>query len=243
MTKLPKAILFDLDETILSFGERTSQLTEVGEEFAAELSPFSPLEVAVAMEIAFEEFWSDPDRHREWRYRLKESRVGLISLVFANHRNRAPGLTPELAILFAEAFHERRESSVCLFPRALETIDELRRRGARLALVTNGHTIGQRRKIENFNLTHRFEHIQVESEVGFGKPEPRAYLHAVAALGVNPEESWMVGDNLEWEVAAPQRLGIHAIWHNPRGKQIPANSPVVPDRTIRCLSELLLHAR
>ena len=32
------------------------------------------------------------------------------------------------------------------------------------------------------------------------------------ALGVTAPETWMIGDNLEWEVVAPQRLGIYAIW-------------------------------
>jgi putative hydrolase of the HAD superfamily len=49
----------------------------------------------------------------------------------------------------------------------------------------------------------------------------------------------MVGDHLEWEVAAPQRLGIFAIWHDALGRGLPAGSPVKPDRIIRSLSELL----
>jgi FMN phosphatase YigB (HAD superfamily) len=32
----------------------------------------------------------------------------------------------------------------------------------------------------------------------------------MSVLGVEAHETWMVGDNLEWEVAAPQRLGIFA---------------------------------
>jgi FMN phosphatase YigB (HAD superfamily) len=58
---------------------------------------------------------------------------------------------------------------------------------------------------------HRFDHIQIEGEHGFGKPEERAYTHAMETLGVGPHETWMVGDNLEWEIMAPQRLGIYAI--------------------------------
>ena len=50
----------------------------------------------------------------------------------------------------------------------------------------------------------------------------------------------MVGDNLEWEVVSPQRLGIHAIWHDGYGVGLPADSPIRPDRIIRRLSELLL---
>ena len=71
-------------------------------------------------------------------------------------------------------------------------------------------------------LTHRFDHIQIEGEHGFGKPEERAYLHAMQALGVAAPETWMVGDNLEWEVVAPQRLGIYAIWIDVHGDGLPA---------------------
>ena len=59
-------------------------------------------------------------------------------------------------------------------------------------------------------------------------------------LGVGAHETWMVGDNLEWEIMAPQRLGIYAIWHDGYGAACPPNSPIRPDRIIRCLSELLL---
>ena len=31
-------------------------------------------------------------------------------------------------------------------------------------------------------------------------------------LNVEPRDCWMVGDNLEWEVEVPQRLGIYAVW-------------------------------
>jgi putative hydrolase of the HAD superfamily len=49
----------------------------------------------------------------------------------------------------------------------------------------------------------------------------------------------MVGDNLEWEVAGPQRLGILGIWHDHLGDGLPADALARPDRIIRSLAELL----
>jgi putative hydrolase of the HAD superfamily len=49
----------------------------------------------------------------------------------------------------------------------------------------------------------------------------------------------MVGDNLEWEVVVPQRLGIYAIWMDVHGEGLPPGSPIKPDRIIRSLAELL----
>jgi putative hydrolase of the HAD superfamily len=48
----------------------------------------------------------------------------------------------------------------------------------------------------------------------------------------------MVGDNLEWDVGGPQKLGIVGIWIDAKGQGVPAASAVRPDRIIRSLSEL-----
>jgi putative hydrolase of the HAD superfamily len=69
-------------------------------------------------------------------------------------------------------------------------------RGIKLALVTNGAAGTQHAKVERFALSHRFDHIQIEGEYGFGKPVERTYLHAMQALGVTASETWMIGDNL-----------------------------------------------
>ena len=58
---------------------------------------------------------------------------------------------------------------------------------------------------------------------------------------INPLEKlgWMVGDNLEWDVAAPQKLGIFAVWIDVKGKGPPASMDIRPNRTLRTLSELM----
>ena len=68
----------------------------------------------------------------------------------------------------------------------------------------------------------------------------------MGVLGVGPRETWMVGDNLEWEIVAPQRLGIYAIWHDGYGIGLPQASPIRPDRIIcrnRGSSRTAWHAR
>ncbi|CAN5470722.1 HAD family hydrolase [soil metagenome] len=238
MTVLPRAILFDLDDTLISLGHRPQLLVEVAEEFAVDLAPLDPARVAGAMETAFRVFWSDPERQRTGRMDLTAARLGIVTEVFADLRREAPGLPSEAAAAFAARFDAYREAQIRFFPGALEAIDELKRRGVKLALVTNGAAAVQRQKIDRFDLASRFDHIQIEGEAGFGKPEEQAYLHAMAALGVKPHETWMVGDNLEWEVAGPQRLGIYAIWHDHLGVGLPTDSAIRPDRIILSIGEL-----
>jgi hypothetical protein len=47
-----------------------------------------------------------------------------------------------------------------------------------------------------------------------------------------------VGDNLEWDVAAPQRLGIYGIWNDYLNKGLPPTTNIHPDRIINSISEL-----
>lgn len=234
---LPRAILFDLDDTILAAGQRMKVLKLIAEEFASELAPLGADEVAERLDAALAEFWSDATRHKVARFGIPNARLQVIADAFA--ATGATHLTRDLAERFAARFSADRERLTDFFPGARETIEALKARGVLLALVTNGDSVTQRGKIARFSLAPLFDHIQIEGEHAFGKPDKLAYLHAMGALGVEPHETWMVGDNLEWEVVAPQKLGIFAIWHDGYGKGLPAGSAVRPDRIIRAISELL----
>src|SRR3954454_588137 len=239
MTQLPRAMLIDMDDTILSaYGRPEIAWNHVVREFAEEFAPLSPQQVAAAILDSARRFWSTAAI--EWRLKLDEARHVVVRNGFAAlAATGQPALSTELAIRLADRFTAYREEEMFVFPGAHDAIDALKARGVKLALVTNGGAGPQRAKIERFELTHRFDHIQIEGEHGFGKPEERAYLHAMEALGVTASDTWMVGDNLEWEVEAPQRLGIHAIWIDVHGDGLPADSTVRPDRIIRSLAELV----
>jgi putative hydrolase of the HAD superfamily len=49
----------------------------------------------------------------------------------------------------------------------------------------------------------------------------------------------MVGDDLERDVAGPERLGMRGVWIDRLGKGLPAGATVAPYRVIGHLSELL----
>jgi putative hydrolase of the HAD superfamily len=209
-------------------------------ELADSIAPLTPAQATAAIGAFAAAFWADAQRHREHRQNLLEARRKIVSGALERLRTGGgPALPQQAAVRLADRFTAYRDEQMHLFDDAHETLDALKRRGVRLALVTNGQGPTQRAKVERFDLAHRFDHIQIEGEHGFGKPEERAYRRALEALQVEAHETWMVGDNLEWEVAAPQRLGIHAIWYDPLGVGLPEGSDVTPDRIIRRLAELL----
>jgi putative hydrolase of the HAD superfamily len=242
MSKLPTAILFDLDDTILAaFGQSEDQWRRVIAAFIEHLEPHPPEDVVAAIQAYSRHLWSDAARHKDWRPRIGEARRHIVSRAFAGLAGAAGRPVPrsEVCDAIADRFNEIHEAELHMFPGAHETLDRLKALGVRLALVTNGAAEPQRAKVIRFALEERFDQIQIEGEHGFGKPEERAYTHAMAALGVGPQETWMVGDSLEWEIVAPQRLGIYAIWYDGYAAGLPPGCQIRPDRIIRSLPELL----
>ena len=239
MTERPRAILFDLDGTLIHYRERKAQLLEIVTELRDRFEPLTCEDIVEAIENEFGIFWSDPGQHKDWSVPLRQSRRGVCSRALGTFQHELGDRASRIAHDIADAFHERRESEMLVFPGAFETIDALRREGIRLALITNGPRESQRKKVRSFDLEHRFEHIQIEEEFGAGKPEEHVYRNAMSVLGVTPKEVWMVGDHLVFDVGAPQRLGVFGIWHDGFGQGLPANAPTQPDRVISRLKELL----
>lgn len=90
---------------------------------------------------------------------------------------------------------------------ARELLDRLRAAGLRVGLLTNGPSTLQRRKLAVTGLDRLVDAVAISEEIGFSKPEPRAYRRAAELLGCQPEETAMVGDQLEWDVEGPLRAG------------------------------------
>ena len=80
----------------------------------------------------------------------------------------------------------------------------------------------------------------VEGEVGFGKPDPRIFRLALKRLEVPAADAWMVGDDLPWDIAGAQAVGIHGVWARDHAATGAAGDGTVqPDRTVGTIAELL----
>jgi putative hydrolase of the HAD superfamily len=231
----PRAVLFDLDDTLLDYSGGADACWEAACTRVAAPAGVDPGALMAAIVETRRWFWSDPERHR--RERVDMLRAWRTITVHALERcGRAADHA--LAGAIAELFAARRRESMRLFPDALACLEAYRRRGVPLALVTNGDKREQRDKIERHDLARFFDAIVIEGEFGAGKPDEAVYRHALAAVGTRPPDAWMIGDNLEFDVAGAERLGIHGIWIDRAGRGVPPDSPVRPPRIIRALAEL-----
>jgi putative hydrolase of the HAD superfamily len=232
---LKRAVIFDLDDTLVAF-EPVSEPSwlQVCREYTQTGSGAKAQHIFETIKKHSDWYWSDDARHREGRLDIKATRRSIVSAAFSEL-----GLPPAEAVRLADRYSAVRLENMYLLPGVEPTLQTLHDRRFTMALITNGESASQREKINRFGLGKYFSHIFIEGEQGFGKPGHEIYRKALSDIGISPEETYMVGDNIEWDIAAPQALGISGIWYDSDGAGLPPDAPAIPFRTILSITELL----
>ena len=233
---LPQAIIFDLDDTILDDSSQVEACwQEACREAAGALNGLEPVVLRAAIKREADWYWSDPRRHQEGRLDLRAASARIVARALAGLGFEGADVAREIS----DHYRDLRDERLCMVEGAIETIEWFRSRGVRLGMATNGSAAGQRAKIERFGLAPYFERIIVEGEFGIGKPNREVYEALFASLGAHPSKTWSVGDNLEWDVGAPQSFGAYGIWVDVRRSGLPEGAPVRPDRIVQSVRELI----
>jgi putative hydrolase of the HAD superfamily len=235
MSDLPPFLLFDLDDTLLDYSASGRQCwQELFLEYAPRFGVAVEL-LSTALQQSSNWFWSNLERHRTGRLDLKTSRRQVLRLTLEKLGIDNYTLGDEMA----DAFTLWREAWFSPFPGAIETLQEFQRRGIRMGLVTNGSGEYQRNKIRRFDLVRYFEIVIIEGEFGVDKPDRSVFVSVLEQLGALPAQAWMVGDDLTRDIQPAQELGLGTVWVDFEDGGLPADSPIVPMRTVRSVAELI----
>jgi FMN hydrolase / 5-amino-6-(5-phospho-D-ribitylamino)uracil phosphatase len=207
-----RAVLFDVDFTLARPGPELGPegYRRRGEQFGLTLDPARYEEARAAALAGLE-------RHPELEHDEE------IWVAFTERIVRGMGgegeRARECAVAVEKAWEEH--ANFDLYEDALPVLDEIRRAGLKIGLVSNGA-----RDLEEFVVHHGLE---VDAAIGsrahgWTKPHETIFRAALAALGVEPEEAAMVGDSLADDVEGAQALGMRAVLVDREGR-----FPDVPD--------------
>jgi putative hydrolase of the HAD superfamily len=230
-----RAVLFDLDDTLLDYTGGVTELWAATCRDAAGPAGLDGEALAIAIQEARAWFWGDPVRHRTERVQMLAAWGKIAGRALAG----IGCSDDELATRIAAEFHARRSAADRLFGDARPCLDALCARGHVLGLVTNGDRRMQRDKLARHRLADYFDAIAIEGEVGIGKPEAAIFQRALDELGIAPGDAVMIGDNLEWDVGGAERVGIAGVWLDRGGGDAPASGPVSPRHVVRSLDEVI----
>jgi putative hydrolase of the HAD superfamily len=97
--------------------------------------------------------------------------------------------------------------------RTFEVLRELRARGHRLAILTNGLPGTQRGKVKALGVEALVDVVVYAQEhAPGGKPAPVCFSAALRRLEVDPARAVFVGDHPEKDIAGAVAAGLHPIW-------------------------------
>jgi putative hydrolase of the HAD superfamily len=254
-----KAVLFDLDDTLLWDERSVAEAFQATCALAASRYPIDPvqLEAAVREEAKrlfasyetypftrmiginpFEGLWAKFDGGTLESFRLLER----LAPDYRKHAwtlgLKAMGIEDEpLGEQLAERFPEERRKRPFVYDDTFPVLDALKHR-YKLLLLTNGAPDLQQEKIAGIpSLAEYFDHIVISGAFGEGKPAASIFHYAMQLLDIEPEEGIMVGDKLTTDILGANTVGMPSVWINRHG--IDRTGDIVPVHEIRQLSDLL----
>src|SRR3989338_5513740 len=94
-----------------------------------------------------------------------------------------------------------------------DTVDVLKdlKKKYRLVLISNTDNFSVERVLDKFNLRDSFDVLFLSYQQGMIKTEPAFYEKIFKDLNASAADCMAVGDSIESDMAAAQRVGVHAV--------------------------------
>lgn len=230
----PRAILFDLGDTLIRLGPLARELTMNAARILA-VAGVEPARAVVAADRAFTRLERDAiaalgsGRGEELDPAAIIAKALDIEGVAASD-----ALVAAIADLIGYEDLDRFET----LPSTVASVRDLRDAGHRMAIVSN--TLTSPRLLDGYleqaGILDCFDVRVYSVALGWKKPDPRMYGEALRRLGVEAAESVFVGDRIREDVLGPRSVGIHGILTHEFRQESVGAVPGLP--VIRSVGEL-----
>ena len=186
------AVLFDLDNTLIDRqAAHRLYCMQFTEQYLTQWSP-DARQLAIEEMIEYDQFGYTP-RHRYFEWIVERFQLAVTpEMLWRDYRNRLPRLFPV-------------NQAVCGFVKRLA-------KRYPTAIVSNGSSQSQRRKLARTGLANLCSLIVISGEVGVEKPDPAIFRLALDSLNCHPETVLFVGDDPHGDIAGAANLGMQTCW-------------------------------
>ncbi len=199
--KLPstiQTILFDLDNTLI---DRDRAMKDAVRHWLKNQGTIDEEDIETELNRVLEKDnsgYTDRDLFCEW----------LLS-GYANAATKASQTASEIL----RALQELTISYLQPDPDILDTLQQLEQQ-YQLLIATNGSQYVQQKKMAKANLDSVFsaDRIFISEALGHQKPDPAFYMKILKAIGRDPAQCLMVGDNYINDVEGARHCGLYTCW-------------------------------
>ncbi|MCZ8513115.1 HAD family hydrolase [Paenibacillus filicis] len=231
-----KAVLFDLDDTLLWDERSVKEAFQATCREAAKHYDVDPekLEDAVRTEARalyesyetfpftkmiginpFEGLWANFTQGDQPEFRKLQALAPSYRTASWTRGLKALGIEDEeLGYKLGEMFPAERRSRPIVYEETFEVLNQLKEK-YKLLLLTNGSPDLQKEKLAGVpELAPYFDHIVISGQFGEGKPAVSIFHHAMKLLGITAEEGVMIGDKLTTDILGSGLVGMRNMWIN-----------------------------
>jgi len=215
-----KAIIFDLDNTLIDFTKMKKEATEAAIE--AMIDAGLKIEKKKALRMINRLYEKYGIEYQKVFDKLLWKIVGKV-----DKKILAAGVV---------AYRKVKEGYVEPYPNVIPTLIELIRRGYKLGIISDAPAFQAWSRLAGMKLMHFFDFVIAFEETKKRKPNQLPFKLAVKKLKLKPNEIMMVGDDPRRDIAGAKKIGMVTVLAK-YGQIFKAR--VKPDFEINDISELL----
>lgn len=191
-----RGVIFDIDNTLTDF-MRTKR---VAVDAAVEMMIDAGLKVEKGemVDKIFDLYWKEGVEDQRIFDKVLKKEFGRI-----DYKILAAGIV---------GYRRAKAGALALYPHVSMTLFEILKAGIRTAVISDAPKLEVWLRIVGLGLHHYFDTIITSEDFGVHKPDAVPFRKALEALGTRPQETLMVGDWAERDIAGAKRLGIRTAW-------------------------------
>ena len=191
-----KAIIFDLDNTLLDFMKM--------KQFAVKAAITAMNEAGLNI---------DEDQAYKDIFKLYESKGWENQQVFDDFLMQNFGkVSNKILAAGIVSYRRAREATLLVYPNVNKTLIELIKIGIQLAVVSDAPSREAWMRLYYLNLHHVFDPVLTYDDSGAHKPSPKPFEMALDILNVNSDEALMIGDWPDRDVVGASQIGMKTIF-------------------------------
>ncbi|MCI0450378.1 MAG: HAD-IA family hydrolase [Chlorobi bacterium] len=187
-----KAIIFDLDNTLIDFMRMKNTAVEAAIKAMIDAGLNFPY---IQIKAKIDEIYNKKGIEYQQVFDLLLTHfIGKI-----DHKILSAGIV---------AYRTAREAELNTYPRVVPTLIKLIKLGVKLGVVSDAPSREAWLRLSYIGLHHIFDEVVTFDDSKERKPSPVPFNLILERLGVNPEHSLMVGDWAERDVAGARSVGM-----------------------------------
>jgi len=191
-----KAVIFDLDNTLVDFMRVKREAVE------AAVDAMIDAGLSVPKDKAVKKVFNMYDREG-----IEDQRIFDKMLVEhygeIDHRILAAGIL---------GYRRAKEGHMVLYPHVRMTITYLMKMGIKLAIVSDAPRMSAWMRLVSLGLDSFFDTVVSHEDTGKKKPDPAPFRLALSRLGVSADETIMLGDWAERDMVGAKAIGMKTVF-------------------------------